>query len=64
MEEEINTIATSVIAFSTVLGIGGTFYYNLLVKYSLTQIIFFELLLFLSVLIFILYIKGKVSLNE
>ncbi|MEK6952857.1 MAG: hypothetical protein AABX29_07625 [Nanoarchaeota archaeon] len=61
--EKINTISTAVIAFSTIVGIIGAYFYNLsLLGYGISSIIFFELLLMLSVLVFIYYVGGL--LNE
>lgn len=60
--EKISIISTAVIAFSTVMGIMGAFYYNLTqLNYGRNSIILFELLLVVTTLVFIYYVGGKIN---
>lgn len=62
--EIINAIATSVIAFVTVIASAAGFYYNLTtIGLRLTYIIFFELMFLGAVWSFTLWIKNRGGVN-
>ena len=56
---DINALATSVIAFITVIGLMVGFYYNLkTANIKLYEILFYELLFIIAISLCILWIRG------
>ena len=63
--EQVNALSSAVIALVTVLGLMVGLYYNLRsFRFSLILIMIFEILLFITVVIFTWWIKNKLKRGD